>query len=168
MTGKQLDVNEGSLKTKRSLKVFGQRFISLVADQHRSHRSHISEILPTVVAEAARRATCSHHHAGPKLTDEPITSWKTLKSSPVFRATPAAAAAASSPRAGLSFWAAFPHARRVSAGVMRYLAERDGELLSQGESTAAMPPRTDTLPPNAILPSSPLRYLTAVRNKEGK
>lgn len=113
--------------------------------------------------------SCSHHHTGPKLTDEPITSWKTLKSSPVFRETPAAvAAAASSPRAGLSFWAAFPHARRVSAGVMRYLAERDGELLSQGESTAATPPRTDTLPPNAILPSSPLRYLTAARNKEGK
>lgn len=45
---------------------------------------------------------------------------------------------------------------------MRYLAERDGELLSQGESTVAMTPRTDTLPPNAILTSSPLLYLSAV------
>lgn len=49
----------------------------------------------------------------------------------------------------------------MSAGVMRYLAERDGELLSQGESTVAMTPRTDTLPPNVILTSSPLLYLSA-------
>lgn len=93
-----------------------------------------------------------------------------------FREKPAAAAAVCrrppSPRAGLSFWAAFPpphlHARRVSAGVMRYLAERDGELLSQGESTAATWLRTDTLPSecNSPVASSPLSV--AGRNKEGK
>lgn len=53
----------------------------------------------------------------------------------------------------------------VSAGVMRYLTEKDMELLSQGESTAAARPQTDTSPPNAILPSPPLLYLSAVRIK---
>lgn len=48
---------------------------------------------------------------------------------------------------------------------MRYLAERERELLSQGESTAAARPQSDTLPPNAILPSSQLLYLSAVRIK---
>lgn len=44
---------------------------------------------------------------------------------------------------------------------MRYLAEKDGELPSRGESTAATRPRTDTFPPNAILPTSPRGYLAA-------
>lgn len=45
------------------------------------------------------------------------------------------------PRAGLSFRAAFPLTHKVSTGVMRYLAERDRELGSQGESTPTARPR---------------------------
>lgn len=119
------------------------------------------------MAEAAGCATLPrflfHHHLGSKLTEEPVASWKTLKSCPVFsgrnqqqRAAPRPPLPGQDSHSGLHF----PHARRVSAGVMRYLAERDGELPSQEESTAATRLWTDTLPPNAILPSSPLLYLS--------
>lgn len=111
-------------------------------------------------------STCSHRSRA-KLTDSPIARESAAQFSGRTGSTKRGGplALGRSPRAGLSFWAAFPRARRVSAGVMRYLAERDRELLSRGESTAAARPQTDTHPPNAILPSSPLLYLSAVRIK---
>lgn len=110
------------------------------------------------------------HDLRAKLTNGPIALeiyCEALKYSLVFREPASPGVEAPLPSAPLPGQDShsglnFPPVRRVSAGVMRYLAERDRELLSQGESTAVARPQTDTLSPNAILPSSPLLYLSAV------